>query len=158
MIRPCKLSFSCWLQGGKNAQGCGNKWLFSCCISDYDFVTTSTFTDNEFNSLPSSLATINIHHHHYNHLQQQKQQHQHQPMPPLKSFPIKQQHQQQPHNKQNYSLKEKPLIMGKLKFKKYNNKSKKYSLRRRTDDEMIQVNLIYYYKFMYYLNKISKFN
>lgn len=32
---PCKLSFSCWLQGGKHAQGCGNnKWLFSCCLSE----------------------------------------------------------------------------------------------------------------------------
>ncbi|XP_034142073.1 serine proteinase stubble [Drosophila guanche] len=33
-IWPCKLSFSCWLQGGKHAKGCGsNKWLFSCCIA-----------------------------------------------------------------------------------------------------------------------------
>lgn len=35
---PCKLSFSCWLQGGKHAQGCGNnKWLFSCCLSENYF-------------------------------------------------------------------------------------------------------------------------
>jgi len=34
-VWPCKLSFSCWLQGGKHAKGCGsNKWLFSCCVSD----------------------------------------------------------------------------------------------------------------------------
>lgn len=34
-VWPCKLSFSCWLQGGKHAKGCGsNKWLFSCCIGD----------------------------------------------------------------------------------------------------------------------------
>lgn len=33
-VWPCKLSFSCWLQGGKHAKGCGsNKWLFSCCIA-----------------------------------------------------------------------------------------------------------------------------
>lgn len=32
---PCKLSFSCWLQGGRHAQGCGeNRWLFSCCVPD----------------------------------------------------------------------------------------------------------------------------
>ncbi|GAB0088365.1 uncharacterized protein DMENIID0001_027690 [Sergentomyia squamirostris] len=34
-VMPCKLSFSCWLQGGRHAQGCGdNRWLFSCCIPD----------------------------------------------------------------------------------------------------------------------------
>lgn len=33
-VWPCKLSFSCWLQGGKHARGCGsNKWFFSCCIA-----------------------------------------------------------------------------------------------------------------------------
>uniref|UniRef100_A0A1A9WYU3 Lectizyme n=1 Tax=Glossina brevipalpis TaxID=37001 RepID=A0A1A9WYU3_9MUSC len=32
-VWPCKLSFSCWLQGGKHTHGCGsNKWLFSCCV------------------------------------------------------------------------------------------------------------------------------
>lgn len=41
-IRPCKLSFSCWLQGGKHAQGCGdNKWLFSCCVSEKDSMVTA---------------------------------------------------------------------------------------------------------------------
>lgn len=34
-VRPCKLTFSCWLQGGTSTHGCGtNKWLFSCCVSD----------------------------------------------------------------------------------------------------------------------------
>jgi len=34
-VWPCKLSFSCWLQGGKHAKGCGsNKWLFSCCVAE----------------------------------------------------------------------------------------------------------------------------
>lgn len=34
-VRPCKLTFSCWFQGGKSTQGCGtNKWLFSCCVSE----------------------------------------------------------------------------------------------------------------------------
>ncbi|XP_073846568.1 serine protease 33 [Musca autumnalis] len=33
-VWPCRLSFSCWLQGGKHARGCGNnKWFFSCCIA-----------------------------------------------------------------------------------------------------------------------------
>ncbi|KAJ6642862.1 Serine proteinase stubble, partial [Pseudolycoriella hygida] len=37
VIHPCKLSFSCWLQGGMHATGCGsNKWLFSCCVSVAD--------------------------------------------------------------------------------------------------------------------------
>lgn len=35
VIRSCTLSFSCWIQGGRHAEGCGeNKWLFSCCISE----------------------------------------------------------------------------------------------------------------------------
>lgn len=36
-IRKCKLSFSCWLEGGRHAPGCGNSnWLFSCCIYDHN--------------------------------------------------------------------------------------------------------------------------
>lgn len=34
-VHPCVLSFSCWLEGGRQADGnkCGsNEWLFSCCI------------------------------------------------------------------------------------------------------------------------------
>lgn len=34
LVLPCKLSFSCWLQGGRHAQGCGNHWLFSCCVAE----------------------------------------------------------------------------------------------------------------------------
>lgn len=35
VIRSCTLSFSCWIQGGRHAEGCGeNKWLFSCCIPE----------------------------------------------------------------------------------------------------------------------------
>lgn len=35
VVQPCQLSFSCWLEGGRHAEGCGsNKWLFSCCIRD----------------------------------------------------------------------------------------------------------------------------
>lgn len=35
VVQSCQLSFSCWLQGGRHAEGCGNnKWLFSCCIQD----------------------------------------------------------------------------------------------------------------------------
>ena len=47
-VRACKLSFSCWLQGGKHAQGCGNnKWLFSCCISENDVkLTVNDFAKN----------------------------------------------------------------------------------------------------------------
>lgn len=39
IIRTCTLSFTCWIQGGRHAEGCGdNKWLFSCCISETEFV------------------------------------------------------------------------------------------------------------------------
>lgn len=38
IIRSCTLSFTCWIQGGRHAQGCGdNKWLFSCCVPEGDF-------------------------------------------------------------------------------------------------------------------------
>lgn len=35
IVRTCTLSFSCWIQGGRYAKGCGeNKWLFSCCVPE----------------------------------------------------------------------------------------------------------------------------
>lgn len=45
VIRSCTLSFSCWIQGGRHAEGCGEntyKWLFSCCVPE---------TEIEFNSI-----------------------------------------------------------------------------------------------------------
>lgn len=52
VIRQCKLSFACWLQGGKHAKGCGgNKWLFSCCVVDNEIV------HNNLNSL-KKITTI----------------------------------------------------------------------------------------------------
>lgn len=40
VVRQCKFSISCWLQGGRNVKGCGdNKWLFSCCVSENDIST-----------------------------------------------------------------------------------------------------------------------
>lgn len=37
IVRTCTLSFSCWIQGGRYAKGCGeNKWLFSCCVPEAD--------------------------------------------------------------------------------------------------------------------------
>lgn len=51
-VRPCRLSLSCWLQGGKHAHGCGdNRWLFSCCITDTESTRPSLSS-----LLPSSLA------------------------------------------------------------------------------------------------------
>ncbi|XP_031641018.1 serine proteinase stubble [Contarinia nasturtii] len=42
VIRSCTLSFSCWIQGGRHAEGCGeNKWLFSCCISENEMEFSS---------------------------------------------------------------------------------------------------------------------
>lgn len=39
IVRTCTLSFSCWIQGGRYAKGCGeNKWLFSCCVPESDNV------------------------------------------------------------------------------------------------------------------------
>ncbi|XP_067630324.1 serine protease 33 [Eurosta solidaginis] len=56
-VWPCKLSFSCWLQGGRHAKGCGaNKWLFSCCIGDstnsnnIDINTMSSITGPSYSS------------------------------------------------------------------------------------------------------------
>lgn len=49
VIRSCTLSFSCWIQGGRHAEGCGeNKWLFSCCISEHE---------SDFNSLAMGFNT-----------------------------------------------------------------------------------------------------
>ncbi|XP_050072357.1 uncharacterized protein LOC126560440 [Anopheles maculipalpis] len=32
-VRACRLSFSCWLEGGRHVSGCGdNRWLMSCCV------------------------------------------------------------------------------------------------------------------------------
>ncbi|XP_055380278.1 serine proteinase stubble isoform X2 [Condylostylus longicornis] len=46
-IHLCQLSFQCWLQGGRHANGCGgNKWLFSCCVKDSDKFQTSATTTN----------------------------------------------------------------------------------------------------------------
>uniref|UniRef100_A0A182SLM8 Peptidase S1 domain-containing protein n=1 Tax=Anopheles maculatus TaxID=74869 RepID=A0A182SLM8_9DIPT len=34
-VRACRLSFSCWLEGGRHVSGCGdNRWLMSCCVYD----------------------------------------------------------------------------------------------------------------------------
>lgn len=62
-IRQCRLSFSCWLQGGKHAQGCGdNRWLFSCCITDKDATAglrtpISTATSGGMAASSSTTAT-----------------------------------------------------------------------------------------------------
>lgn len=58
VIRSCTLSFSCWIQGGHHAEGCGeNKWLFSCCISDGE-----TMDFNQYNGLikPGSFFDMDL--------------------------------------------------------------------------------------------------
>lgn len=45
-IWQCRLSFSCWLEGGRHASGCGStNWLFSCCVfeqeEDYSYADNS---------------------------------------------------------------------------------------------------------------------
>lgn len=53
VVRPCKLSFSCWLQGGKHAQGCGgSKWLFSCCVSENEINQTALKVVKKAPALP----------------------------------------------------------------------------------------------------------
>lgn len=49
---PCKLAFSCWLQGGKHVQGCGNQWLFSCCVAELKVAAS--------NSLLASTTTLAV--------------------------------------------------------------------------------------------------
>lgn len=46
----CRLSFSCWLEGGRHASGCGStNWLFSCCVfeqeEDYSYADNSISTN-----------------------------------------------------------------------------------------------------------------
>lgn len=74
VVRSCTLSFSCWIQGGRHAEGCGeNKWLFSCCIAeDTNFnspitfgspVKPSFFDDDlqtRLNIMPSSIFKQNM--------------------------------------------------------------------------------------------------
>lgn len=44
IVHSCKLSFSCWLQGGIHATGCGsNKWLFLCCVSENEIFSATEY-------------------------------------------------------------------------------------------------------------------
>ncbi|XP_049530291.1 serine proteinase stubble [Anopheles darlingi] len=39
-VRACRLSFTCWLEGGRHVSGCGeNRWLMSCCVPESELVT-----------------------------------------------------------------------------------------------------------------------
>lgn len=52
VVRQCKFSISCWLQGGRNVKGCGdNKWLFSCCVSENDLPTRFVLKFNELKKI-----------------------------------------------------------------------------------------------------------
>lgn len=56
VIHPCKLSFSCWLQGGIHATGCGSKWLFSCCVTENGILPASEYGTRNQNVLqPANL-------------------------------------------------------------------------------------------------------
>lgn len=62
-VQPCKLTFSCWLQGGKSSHGCGsNKWLFSCCVAKKEIALrpkVSAFASNIiYVNGPPSLSII----------------------------------------------------------------------------------------------------
>ncbi|XP_017491349.1 PREDICTED: testisin [Rhagoletis zephyria] len=62
-VWPCKLSFSCWLQGGRHAKGCGaNKWLFSCCIggssNSNSNSNSGSFNTNTATNFATGEATI----------------------------------------------------------------------------------------------------
>ncbi|XP_029709058.1 plasminogen [Aedes albopictus] len=42
VVRQCRLSFSCWLEGGRHVAGCGDsRWLFSCCVKDNEVSSSS---------------------------------------------------------------------------------------------------------------------
>lgn len=30
--RQCRLAIICWMEGGSSQQGCGNEWLYACCM------------------------------------------------------------------------------------------------------------------------------
>lgn len=53
---PCKLALSCWLQGGKQAQGCGNHWLFSCCVAELKVTSATTGLSSPISSAPTTLT------------------------------------------------------------------------------------------------------
>lgn len=56
IVRTCTLSFSCWIQGGRYAKGCGdNKWLFSCCVPEPD--SSTPYYDNE---VPTRFTIVKI--------------------------------------------------------------------------------------------------
>ncbi|KAL9707092.1 hypothetical protein quinque_010610 [Culex quinquefasciatus] len=54
VVRQCRLSFSCWLEGGRHVAGCGDsRWLFSCCVKDGDLITSASMP------APASVMSIN---------------------------------------------------------------------------------------------------
>lgn len=61
VIRSCTLSFSCWIQGGRHAEGCGNKWLLSCCIPETETDSNSDiiFNGPTLNMMPKVKSQMN---------------------------------------------------------------------------------------------------
>ncbi|XP_055640255.1 serine proteinase stubble [Toxorhynchites rutilus septentrionalis] len=48
VVRQCRLSFSCWLEGGRHVPGCGdNRWLLSCCVKDNDLQTAPSIISSK---------------------------------------------------------------------------------------------------------------
>lgn len=60
VIRSCTLSFSCWIQGGRHAEGCGNKWLLSCCILDMEAKPPNIISEIPSQMMPSSIVKQNM--------------------------------------------------------------------------------------------------
>ncbi|XP_055595324.1 testisin [Uranotaenia lowii] len=60
VVRQCRLSFSCWLEGGRHVAGCGdNRWLFSCCVKDTDLqVSPAKFTSKLAYAAPMHPAAV----------------------------------------------------------------------------------------------------
>lgn len=65
VVRACTLSFSCWIQGGRYAKGCGeNKWLFSCCVPESDSTAAElmgSFSNSYYeNEVPTRFTVTKI--------------------------------------------------------------------------------------------------
>ncbi|XP_077292462.1 serine protease 33 [Arctopsyche grandis] len=54
--RACSLALACWMRGGIRAPGCGDGWLFSCCVLDSPSPDYSELQDNFIHN-PPQVAT-----------------------------------------------------------------------------------------------------
>ncbi|CAG4963615.1 unnamed protein product [Colias eurytheme] len=57
-VIPCTLSISCWLRGGVKTKGCGEGWLFSCCVSEHNDLDNSIPSSDWQYKVPPKLRVV----------------------------------------------------------------------------------------------------